>query len=275
LQRAARALKNGAGRFGVHIMRVCVFVLSLLSLAPCALAETPAFVTGRPGATESPISTPKGYFQIETELASYTHDKQGSAKASETRLGSTDFRYGVADGADLELIVSPYVRDRLEDVGVREADSGFGDVTLRARGTFFGQDGEGPSFALIGFVTLPTGKNGLGVDKVEGGLIATGVEPLSQSASLTLTLGAAAIHDGAYQGDVYGGANVSFALSEKAGLYVEAFADKAAHSDVAATFDIGGTYLLDAVTQLDCGVNLGFTRAADDVSVFAGWSHRF
>lgn len=255
-------------------MKRIVFLIALLA-APCAWAETPAFVTGRPGATESPISTPKGYLQIESELGSFTRDRQSGVKTSETRVAGTAFRYGIADGADVEMIASPYVRDRVEDASGRETSTGFGDVTLRARRTFYGQDGEGPALALIGFVTLPTGKNGLGADKVEGGLIATGVEPLSQSASLTLTLGAAAIHDGVYLGDVYGGANVSFALTEKAGLYVEAFADKTVRSDVAATFDLGGTYLIDEVTQLDGGVNLGVTRAADDVSVFAGWSHRF
>lgn len=255
-------------------MKHIVFLIALLA-APCAWGQTPAFVTGRPGAAESPISTPKGYLQIETELGGYDRDRESGATARETRLASTTFRYGIADGADVEVIVAPFVRDRVEDSSGRAAASGFGDLTLRARRTFYGQDGQGPALALIGFVTLPTARSGLGADKVEGGVIATGVEPLSQSASLTMTLGAAAIHDGVYLGDVYGGANVSFALSVKAGLYVEAFADKTAHSDVAATFDLGGTYLIDDVTQLDCGVNLGVTRAADDVSVFAGWSHRF
>lgn len=255
-------------------MKQIVFLIALLA-APCAWAEAPAFVTGRPGATESPISTPKGYLQVESELGAYTRDRESGVRASETRAASTAFRYGIADGADVELVVSPYVRASVEDSAGSQTASGFGDVTLRARRTFFGQDGEGPALALIGFVTMPTAKSGLGADKVEGGLIATGVEPLSQSASLTLTLGAASIHDGVYQGDLYGGANVSFALTEKAGLYVEAFADKAAHAKLAATFDLGATYLVDAVTQLDCGVNLGLARAADDVSVFAGWSHRF
>jgi hypothetical protein len=255
-------------------MRRIVFVLALLS-APCAFAEEPAFVTGRPGMTESPISVPRGYLQIEIELAAFARDKASGVRASETRAFSTAFRYGVAEGADVELIVSPYVRDRVKDAGGADTQTGFGDVTLRARRTFTGQDGNGPAFALIGFVTLPTAKTGLGADKVEGGLIATGVTQLSDAASLTLTLGATRIHDGVYQGDVYGGANVGFALTDKAGVYVEAFADKAARGDFAASFNFGGTYLLGATTQLDAGVNLGLNHAANDVEVFAGWSHRF
>jgi hypothetical protein len=255
-------------------MRGLIFVVTLCA-APAAFADEPAFVTGRPGQTESPISTPKGYFQVESQLVGYTHNKDSGVKTSETQIASTDFRYGIADGADVELIVSPYVRATEKVGGASTSDSGFGDVTLRARRTFMGQNGDGPSVALIGFVTAPTAEDGLGADKTEAGLIATGVTPLSKTASLTLTLGAARVHDGVYQGDIYGGANVSFALNDKAGLYVEAFADKAALSELAATFDFGGAYLLTPTTQLDAGVNLGLSDAADDVSAFVGWSHRF
>lgn len=256
-------------------MRGLIFVFALCA-APAAFADEPAFITGRPGQTESPISTPKGYLQIESELASFTRNRDSGVKTSQTRLASTAFRYGIADGADVELIVSPYVRAAEKGGGVSTSDSGFGDVTLRARRTFVGQDGDGPSFALIGFVTAPTAKDGLGAAKMEAGLIATGVAPLSKTASLSLTLGAARVHDdGVCQGDVYGGANVSFALTDKAGIYIEAFADKAALSETAATFDFGATYLLTPTTQLDAGVNLGLNDAADDVNVFVGWSHRF
>ena len=199
-------------------MRFLAVLAGVLAFSTNALSEELAFVTGRPGQTESPIAVPKGYFQIETELGGYSRDKAAGVTSTETDIASTSFRYGLADGADVELVVSPYVRTHASGPGF--ADTGFGDVTLRARRTFFGESGEGPSFALIGFVTLPTARSGLGADKVEGGLIATGVAPLSPKASLTLTFGAADIHDGKYEGDVYGGANVSFALTEKAGVYV-------------------------------------------------------
>lgn len=256
-------------------MRFWAVVAGALAFCGSALAEAPAFVTGRPGQTESPIAVPKGYVQIETELGAYSHDRAAGITSTTTQIASTDFRYGIADGADVEMIVSPYVRVQERGAGHSDTTDGVGDVTLRARRTVFGESGDGPSFALIGFVTLPTARDGLGADRVEGGLIATGVAPLSEKTSLTLTLGAADVHDGKYEGDVYGGANVSFALTDKAGLYVEAFADKTAHDDCAATIDVGGTYLTGPTTQLDAGVNIGATKAADDVNVFVGWSHRF
>lgn len=267
-------MRGDVGQSGCSMRYLAACVL-MFAFGGAAFAEEPAFVTGRPGQTETPIAVPKGYLQIETEIVGYARDKAAGTTSTETSLASTAFRYGIADGADVELVVPPYVRAHESGLGARDTMDGFGDVTLRARRTFFGEQGDGPAFALIGFVTLPTARDGLGADKVEGGVIATGVAPLSNKASLTLTLGAADVHDGKYEGDVYGGANVSFALTDAFGVYVEAFADKTAHDEAAATMDVGTTWLLGSTTQLDAGANFGVTDAADDLALFAGWSHRF
>ena len=41
------------------------------------------------------------------------------------------------------------------------------------------------------------------------------------------------------------------------------------------TFDVGGTLAVGPTSQLDAGVNLGITGAADNANVFVGWAHRF
>lgn len=247
---------------------LCLAALAAPLLAAPAFADAdPPFVTGRPGQTESPISVPKGDWQVESELAGYA--RGGGAES--WSAAATTLRYGIAHGADMELVVAPYLRSRADG----ETTDGFGDVSLRARRTFFGEDG-GPAFALIGYVTLPTSRDGLGADKVEGGLIATGVVDLSERTNLTLTIGAAAIHDGAYEGDVSAGAALGYAFTDRLSGYVELFGERAAFDEeTAATFDVGGAYLLNDVTQLDAGINLALTDAADDATVFLGWSHRF
>ncbi|MES1156798.1 MAG: transporter [Alphaproteobacteria bacterium] len=259
-----------SAKFWIMLKLTFAALGAVAAVAP-AFADDAPFVTGRPGNTESPIAVPTGHWQIETAIADYSHDREAGVTEEGWSALQTSFRYGLAYGWDAEAIVSPYQRDAAGGASV----GGFGDVTLRVRHTFSGEDGNGPSFALIGYATLPTSKNGLGVDRVEGGLIATGVEPLNAKTSLTLTLGAGAVHDGGYEGDVYGGANVSYAFTDKIGGYIELFADRTAHDDTAATFDFGATYLTGPTTQLDCGVNLGLTDAASDEEVFVGWSHRF
>jgi hypothetical protein len=258
------------------MMRSFVFALSL-ALSPMAFAEQPDFVPGRPGEAETAISVPEGHLQIETEIASYTHDEEDRDETSGVSVAATTLRYGLAHGLDAELIVQPYLRAREESGGVKQTDNGFGDVTLRLRRTIVGQDGDGPSIGIIGFVTLPTAEDGLGADDVEGGAILAGAFDLSDKWNLAWTIGAAAVStEDDYEGEYSGAVTLGYALNDKWGAYGELAASKAERDDeTAATFDVGATYLLNPVTQLDAGANFGITDAADDLSAFIGWARRF
>lgn len=227
-----------------------------------AHAVGPAFVPGRPGATESAVSVPKGALQLETEIASVTHNDGADDAWS---VGATAFRYGVAHGADVELIVQPYLDDG--------ADQGFGDVTLRARRTFAGQDG-GTSFGVIGYVTLPTATDGLGAEDVEGGLIAAGAVDLSERFNLAWTAGVAAVSNGDdYDTATSGALTLGMGLTDAWGAYVEVGAE---HQDETGAFAGAGlTWLVAETTQLDIGFDAGLNDDADDLNVFVGWARRF
>lgn len=258
----------------VNMMRGVLVALAAWCAAGAAHAE--GFVPGRPGATESAISVPTGHWQIETELARITHDEEGDEETRALSVAQTAFRYGVARGVDVEAIITPYQRVSVESGGVKETADGFGDLTLRARRTFAGQDG-GTSFALIGYVTLPTAQDHLGAEETEAGLIATGAFDLSDSWSLAWTLGAASVSNGGDRDADYSAAlTLGYAFNDRWSGYVEAAAERAeSDSETPTTFDIGAAYLIAEHTQLDAGIEFGVNDAADDVSVFFGWAHMF
>lgn len=240
--------------------------LAFAALATPAFADD--FVPSRPGNTESPISSPVGRWQVETELGSYAmgHGDDRSWSALQT-----NFRYGLAPGWDAQVVVSPYVG---ADSG-GASESGFGDTTLRLHHNIIGEDGNGPAFALIGFVTLPTGTNGQSDGAVEGGLIGTGSFPITSADSITYTAAAAAVNvDHKYKSDVYGGVNITHQFTDALSAYAELFADHT-QGETAATFDIGAALLSDARTQWDAGVDLGLNDAADNARFFIGWAHLF
>ncbi len=240
--------------------------LALAVLASPAFADD--FAPSRPGNTESPISSATGHWQVETEIGSYSLSHGGDRSWSALQ---TNFRYGLAPGWDAQIIVSPYVG---EDAAGDRAE-GFGDTTLRLHHNIFGEDGNGPAFALIGFVTLPTGTNGQSDGAFEGGLIGTGSFPVTSADSITYTAGAAQISDAGHtKPDAFGGVNLTHQFSDTFSAYAELFADRTEH-ETAETFDIGGAYLSDAHTQWDAGVDLGLTRAADNARFFVGWAHLF
>ena len=70
---------------------------------------------------------------------------------------------------------------------------------------------------------------------------------------------------------------MSFELTKKLGLYTEFYVERSTDSgaETIVTLDAGLTYAVDDNLQLDTGVNVGVTDAADDVNVFAGLSRRF
>ncbi|HVY84304.1 MAG TPA: transporter [Caulobacterales bacterium] len=244
-------------------MRTWLAAAVVWACATGAFAQGLNFVPGRPGTTESPIAVPTGHWQIETEIASYSDSDGGDSWSAL----ATSFRYGLAPSWDAEAIVAP--------INHADGDTGFGDLTLRVRKQFTGLNGESPSLALIGYVTLPTAEDGLGEDHVEGGVIATSGITISDRASLTLTAGAGSVSDGDDDHlSLSGGAAYSYSFTEATGGYIEIFGEHV-DGETAATLDIGATHLIGERTQLDAGVDIGLNRNADDARFFLGWAHLF
>lgn len=249
--------------------------ITWLLLACCAstcAADEASFVPGRPGNTESPVTVASGHWQVESELVSYAHDRSQGVSTNSWQAAATSFRYGLAPSTDTELILRPYVRS--DSPGSDR--EGLGDLTLRARHMLLSGD-DGPSLALIAYLTMPTSHDDLGAHTTEGGLIVTSAMALSTQWSATLTAGAAAVSAdrGGHAADVYGGMNLSYALSERCGTYAEIFADKTDGAPTVVVLQTGLTFMLTPVTQLDAGVEPGLNRAADAWRVFVGWAHRY
>jgi hypothetical protein len=82
---------------------------------------------------------------------------------------------------------------------------------------------------------------------------------------------------GGYEPTFINSATVSFELTQKLGLYVEAFTERSAESgsETVVTIDTGLTYAVTDNLQLDTGANIGVTDAADDLNVFVGLSRRY
>jgi hypothetical protein len=70
---------------------------------------------------------------------------------------------------------------------------------------------------------------------------------------------------------------VAFTLTNKLGLYTELFTERGTERGARwnVTGDVGLTYAVSENIQLDTGVNLGITEAADDLNLFVGLSRRF
>jgi hypothetical protein len=237
----------------------------------------------RPDATESPFTIEPGRVQIESSFVEYTRDRQNPARTDlrveAWSVAPFNVRVGLTPGAELQIVVNSFLDVRVDDrdAGVTERVRGCGDVTLRAKWNFWGNDGGPNAFGLMPFVKLPTARDGLGNEKVEAGVIL----PFAAELPGGWGFGAMTEVDFVRDGDDDGyalvwvnTATVSRDITERLGGFLE-LASEAGDGKPAFGFNCGLTYAVDPNLQLDAGVNVGLSRAADDLTLFTGIVKRF
>lgn len=243
------------------------------------------FASDRPDVTEGPFTVDAGHIQVETTLFGYTRSPADDAgvAADTYEFGTTNLRLGVTDRLELDVVWQPY--GILDPRGSGFTERGIGSVDLRAKLNLWGNDGPArpgdTALALLPYVTLPTdGDNGIGADEVAFGLIVPLAIDLGGGLGLGLN-GAAnftrSAEDATYDAAVLTSASLAYEWSDRIGTYAEVvweFSRSDPAGDV-VTLDTGLTFRVAKDLQLDMGVNIGATRAADRVAMFLGMAARF
>lgn len=235
--------------------------------------------TDRPDKTESPYTVDAGRFQIETDLVAYTRDKEAGFTSSTIDVLPFNAKVGLTSDTDLQIVYGAFSSTRTSGNGASDTERGFGDITVRLKHNFWGNNGGRTAFGIMPFVKIPTNSLANLNDDVEGGLIL----PLAIDLGHGMGLGVMTEIDilkndtGGYDPTYVNSATVSFELTQRIGLYVEAYVERSAASgaETVVTIDSGVTFAVTDNLQLDAGANVGVTDAADDLNVFVGLSQRY
>jgi outer membrane putative beta-barrel porin/alpha-amylase len=231
---------------------------------PTPRAEMRELAPDRPDTTESPTTLDAGHLQLELEAVSVGQD-QGH---TELTMGALNAKAGLTPRADLQVIV-----DGLHHV---EGEDALGDITLRTKLNVWGNDAGGSAFGLIPFVRVPGGD--AGVDEVEAGLILP-LElrlPHEWDFGTMLELDAVGRPDG--RGiDAVVSATTAHPLWKELDGFVEL--ESTVALDEAEPVEVGANAgLVLGVTddiEVDTGVRVGLTAAADDFVAFVGGTTRY
>jgi hypothetical protein len=240
--------------------------------------------TDRPDTTESPYTVDAGHFQVELSFADLTYDRNNDDSETVHSVGVAPMlmKVGLLNNVDLQVGLDPYVYEETEDRSTGDGDTleGFGDTIVRLKINLWGNDGGNTAFGLMPFIQFPTASDDLGSGNIEGGLIA----PLAVALPAEFSLGVMAeidivrsVDDDRYVVDMVHSITVSRDLWRDLGGYVEfaGFANLHADEKYRGFLDAGLTYALTPDVQLDCGIRVGVTEAAEDIGVFAGISVRY
>lgn len=242
--------------------------------------------TDRPDKTESAYTVDAGHFQLEMDLVTYARDHDtsggGDTRTEAWAVAPVNLKVGLLNDVDLQLVLETWNRVRTDDrvAGTVVRQSGFGDVTVRLKKNFWGNDGGTTALAVMPFVKFPTNQDGLGNNSVEGGVIV----PLA--VGLPAGWGMGVMTEVDFLRDETGtGHHASFIntvtfghdIVGKLGGYVEFFSEVSTETGArwVGSVDLGLTYGLTDNLQLDAGINIGVTDSADDLNPFVGLAWRF
>ena len=242
--------------------------------------------TDRPDKTESPHTVDAGHYQIEMDIFNYAVDRYngipGDHRSESFAIAPVNFKAGLLNNVDLQVVVESYISLREKNVGAGEVheNRGFGDVIPRLKVNLWGNDGGATALAVMPYVKLPTNTDHVGNNSVEGGLIVPFGVSLPHDWGMTLMTQFDINRDEDGDGhhpEFVNSIAVGRGIIGNLGGYLEFFSvvSTESGSEWIGTVDCGLTYALTEDIQLDGGVNVGVTRSADDVNPFLGLSWRF
>ena len=245
------------------------------------------FEPDRPDATDGPHTMDGGRFQIETGIFEYGRDRHNTdfshIRSENFTWGDTELRVGLTNSIELDLIVPFYTvqRDRDLSLGRTERTSGIGDLIVGTKINFWGNDvKEGTAGGLELQLKTPTASHGLGNGKVEGtGVFLFGM-PLPAGFDLSLNNGVAVNANDSGHGhhaELINSISIGHAIAGPLSAFAEFYTqfDPGHTGQWIGTADFGIMWQLRDNLQLDAGMNIGVSRAADDLETFFGVSYRF
>jgi hypothetical protein len=235
----------------------------------------------RPDKTESPYTVDAGHFQLEMDFVNFTYNKTDGTTTKAWDIGDFNFKTGLFDNMDVQLVYDNYLNVRTEDrSGKSTMQSGFGDFTTRLKVNLWGDDGGRTAFALLPYVKFPTSTDDLGNNAVEGGMILPLAVSLPCDFDLSLETAVSLMKNddnGGYHEEFIASASVDHQIIGKLSGFVEFFSNftTESHAGWVGTVDTGLEYLVTKNIQLDCDCYCGVTPAAADFNPFAGITVRF
>jgi hypothetical protein len=236
------------------------------------------------GATQSPYTVDVGHFQMEMMLFSYSYDRN-SADGEQDRFKSlaiapTALKVGLLNQLDAQLLLEPY-NVLKEQAGTNELTrGGFGDTSVRLKYNLWGNDAGLTALAVMPYLKFGTSQEGIGSSGIEGGVILPMAVMLPWHFEMWLTSRFDAVRDASGSGshaEFANGISLAYDLANKVVGYVQfsSVVSSEGGADWSGLFETGLIYSVTDNIQLNGGVNIGVTTAADDWTVFVGLAYRF
>ena len=235
----------------------------------------------RPGVTESPFTVDAGHGQLEMDLLRLNNSGSGAKERErEWKVAYSNLKLGLSRRTDVQLEVPIYkvAKQRPAEAGEwAERHAGFGDLTLRVKHNFVGDDQQGKfAMAVIGYVRLPTGGQAGGGGTEYGVVVPTDVE-LSEKANLEAQLETDLSYDREENRRfvrLMPSVALEYDFTEKFGVVSEAVAQwNTQQRRWQASLNVAPIFKVTENLQLDAGTHLAL-KGLSDHEYFVGFTVR-
>jgi len=239
------------------------------------------FDTDRPDKTNSPHTLDAGRFQLEMGWLAFTRNQDAGTRTDHWTWADTTLRLGLTNWAELQLEIPCYQSNCDTDLASQMKDNrnGIGDLSVMLKTNCWGNDNGDTAGGLELFVKTPTATHNLGNGKYEGGAVFLFGMKLPGDFDLGINNGVSinANDDGGYHAEIINSISISHGIVGPLAAYVEFYSSVPTQhsSDWQGTVDLGLLFMIGKNFQLDGGINIGVTHAADDIQPFTGMSYRF
>lgn len=220
--------------------------------------------------TEATATTPVGTWSIESDLAWRAEERWSAARDGvherESGFVATLVNYGLTENVDVQLGWSGWIETSVRGPGATERVAGAGDLWVRTKWNFAGDETEAKAWSLLPYVKLPTAAARVGNGAWEPGVALVHGTPMGSG-----WFNAMLAHDW-HHGDAgervtagWGSAVWGWALDEGVSGYVELMTEwdlgGGAH---ATTAGIGVSWTATPRLTWDVQILAGLNRAAVD-----------
>jgi hypothetical protein len=264
-------------------MRLNLAAGLLLVVAVPATAEERDYCPARPGLGTPACTIAPGRVSVETALADWSKDEDGSQRSDTVLVGDTLVRIGLTDTIEAQVGWTPFghVRTRDKLAGTVDSADTIGDALVGLKANLLHPDGSGLSIAVQPFATLPIGRDPLGAGDWGAGMVIPVDYQLNDRFSLQFTpeLDAAVNGDGKGRHLAASGTiGLGVALGKTVSGTVEFQAlrdDDPGGRTTQALASVSLAWMAHDNLQLDIGSAFGLNSAAPDAELYMGVSRRF
>lgn len=231
--------------------------------------------------TEVPTTAPVGRLLLEVDVLTAATDRYTSYRDGVTyralNVGSVFASSGLTEHCDVQLGVELWHEYSATGSGTDWSGRGMGDVWLRAKWNFRGDEASESAWALLSYVKLGTGSSEVSNGVTEPGLLLVYGSPLGDSMTWNANVGLDWLNDAAGGRDLYvtSSAVVTRTLSERWSAYAEfyGYAPTNAWRDWSGELGCGVTCAMGESGWIDIACYVGLTRAASDYTpaLRCGW----